>query len=520
MELSELGKSPISTDSPTGSDVRYEPEFEELQAEIDKLSSVTAEGGPDWKKVVNLASEILASKSKDLLVAAYLVAGLVQTQGHQGLAVGFGVFADLLETFWDNLFPSKKRMRGRRAAIEWLIDRTETVLGQMGSETIDPENAEALLEHLKRLDEFLRDNLDEPLSVSSISRFIEEHKAKPKETDAEQKVATTAAQVPQRGAAAPAPAPPEELASAEDAKKQLKNAMQVIRHACTYLADTNPADPLPYRLRRIATWALVENLPPATDGRTKIPPPPAQLSNILTKLYEEQNWEGLAKAAEARIGEFIFWMDLHFYVGQSLSYMGPQYEKAYEALCGEVAYFIHRFPDILELQFADGTPFVSDESRRWLGEIGFGASTGISPETYGPVSTTGQDDSLMAEEITKAKSLAKKRKLIDAVGLIQDHMRKSPSARERLLWQLALCQILIDHKKSFLALPHLDQILHNIERYGLEDWEPELALKALKAAWAALKTQTEPQGKKRAEEVLARITRLDAAEAVRLKKRA
>ena len=517
MELTDLGKTPISEDSPTGSDVRYEPEFEELQAEIDKLSSVTAEGGPDWKKVVGLSSQILEQKSKDLLVAAYLAAGLLQTQGLNGLAIGFQVFANLLEGFWDNLFPPKKRMRGRRAAIEWLIDRSETVLGQMENETIEAETAEALVEHLSRIDNFLRENIEEPPSVTSIARFVEEHKAKPKEAAVQQEQTPSTAQSAPSPAPAAAPSPPEELTSPEDAKKQLKHAMQIVRQACNYLGDTNPADPLPYRLRRIAIWSLVEGLPPALDGRTKIPPPPGQITNILTNLYEEQNWEGLGKAAEARIGEFVFWMDLHFYVAQSLNFMGAQYEKAYEAICAETAYFVSRFPEIQELQFSDGTPFVSDDTRKWLGEIALSGGSGSAPESYTSAPGLQQEDDILAEEMAKAKALTKKRKLVDALSLLQDHMRKSTSARERLLWQLGLCQILIDGKKGFLALPHLDQILHNIDNYRLEDWEPELALRALKTAWLVLKNQTDPEIKKRAEDTLARIARLDATEAVRLK---
>ena len=70
MEIVELGNTPISTDLPSGEDVRYEPEYEALQSEIDKLSSPTSQGATDWDKVVGLATTILAEKSKDLLVAS------------------------------------------------------------------------------------------------------------------------------------------------------------------------------------------------------------------------------------------------------------------------------------------------------------------------------------------------------------------------------------------------------------------------------------------------------------------
>ena len=72
MDLATLGKDPINEDQPTGSDVRYEPEFDELQAEIDKLSVPSASGELNWERVSDLSAKILSEKSKDLLVASYL----------------------------------------------------------------------------------------------------------------------------------------------------------------------------------------------------------------------------------------------------------------------------------------------------------------------------------------------------------------------------------------------------------------------------------------------------------------
>ncbi|HQU14269.1 MAG TPA: type VI secretion system ImpA family N-terminal domain-containing protein, partial [Thermodesulfobacteriota bacterium] len=66
MELAELGKRPIRPDQPAGDDVRYDPLYEELLAEVDKFSSPSASGAVDWDKVVKLSSDILSQKAKDL----------------------------------------------------------------------------------------------------------------------------------------------------------------------------------------------------------------------------------------------------------------------------------------------------------------------------------------------------------------------------------------------------------------------------------------------------------------------
>lgn len=524
MDLAELGKVPISDDSPAGADVRYEPEFEQLQGEIDKLSSPTAQGGPDWKKVVEISSEILEKKSKDLLVASYLAAGLMHTQQVEGLSLGLKIFADVLESFWENLFPPKKRMRGRRAAIEWLADRTEAALAQMEGIAIEAEKGEQLTATVERIESFLGENLEDPPSFSSILRFIQDHQRKPQEAAAPETEQPPPLAASSAQAEAPRPAVQaatiEDIASVDDAKKVLKSAMQKIRQAAGYLGETNLADPHAYRLRRIAIWSLVEGLPPATDGKTKIPPPPAQVKGILENLYEEQNWESLVKAAEARIGEFIYWLDLHFYAGQSLASMGDQYEKAHEELCRETAYFLHRFPGIESMEFSDGTPFASEETRKWLQGISLAASASISEDAYPSEAALKQmAQDVVTAEINKARGLAKKRKLVEAISLLQDHLRSAYSDRERLLWRLGICQVLLEGKKGFLAVPHLDQILHYVDTYCLEQWEPELALKALKMTWAALSTSANTEDKKRAEQVLGRIARLDATEALKLKPR-
>ena len=128
MDLLSLGKNPINDDQPSGAEVRYEPEFEELQAEIDKLSIPSASGGLDWQKVSDLAAKILAEKSKNLLVASYLAVSQVHLNQIDGLALGLNIIHDLLDRYWENLFPPKKRLRGRIGAIEWWVEKIAAAL--------------------------------------------------------------------------------------------------------------------------------------------------------------------------------------------------------------------------------------------------------------------------------------------------------------------------------------------------------------------------------------------------------
>ena len=161
-DLLSLGKIPISSDQPTGLDVRYDPDFEELQAEIDKLSSPSAAGGMDWNKVTSLSSAILTRKSKDILVASYLAVAQIHTSQMEGMAVGLQIYHDLLATFWEDLYPPKKRMRGRLGAIEWWLEKTETVLKVLKPGPLPPEEIERLKENLRQIDTCLSDYLEDP----------------------------------------------------------------------------------------------------------------------------------------------------------------------------------------------------------------------------------------------------------------------------------------------------------------------------------------------------------------------
>ncbi len=532
MDLLSLGKEPINADHPTGSDVRYEPEFEALQAEIDKMSNPAASGGADWEKVNKLASEILANKAKDLLAASYLAVGQIHTDQLKGFAVGLQIYGSLIEQYWDTLYPAKKRMRGRIAAIEWWLEKSEAALQTLRVEALPAERIEEFRQDLEKIDKLLQEHLEEAPLLRPIGRFIDSIPVKAeKKTELEApseekpaseaagpaaagKSATTAEAAP-RAAGAPTPPSAVEMASAGDAERVLKGALESIRRVGAYLHRENLANALAYRWRRIASWATVTELPPAPEGRTLVPPPDAGIRNVLNDMREKGNWQALVESAEQRVSEFIFWFDLNRFVAEGLSNLGGPYEDAHEALCQETAFFVHRLSGIETLAFSDGTPFADPETHQWLKSVRLG---GVGT-MVGPVGTGGTDDGdRIAEVMQKAQELVKKKKLPEAVSLVQQELRNSFSRKEQLLWRLGLSQILMNAKKPQLALPHLEVILQDIEEFGLEEWDPNLALKGLKMAWLGFDAHPDKEVKGRGLETLDRIAKLDPAEALRMGK--
>jgi len=542
MDFFLLGKTPINADSPTGSDVRYDPDFEALQAEIDKLASPSASDGIDWNKVNAQAARILSEKSKDLLVASYLAVSQIHINQLSGMAVGVTVFRDLIKDYWDNLFPPKKRMRGRLGAIQFWVEKTDAVLSAM-TPAVDMETLELIQQALIDLDALFNEHLPDPPPLHSIHRRIKdlmEQAAK----SAPSGDGASAAAPPVEGAAAeaddkqksPPKTPPTQRTSSpsspgasavdaqpgnpeseQDAQKQANSGFQAIRNAGAFLFENNPKNPDAYRFRRMAAWAKISSLPPANEGKTQIPPPSAQEIKSLEDLKANNNWHVLLQTSEQKLSRFVFWFDLGRFASESLLNLGSGYQSAHQAVCDETAFFLHRIPGIEELAFSDGLPFADPETREWLKQIALGSASGHTGEiSLGADALAAPESESMAEVMEQAKSLSRQKQTMEAVGLIKEQLQGCRSEKCGLLWRMALCQILLGSEFKKLAVPHLDQVIADIDNYRVEAWEPAVALQGLALAWSGFRSLSGNRFRQRADELLSRISRLDPAEALRL----
>ncbi len=126
MELNEI-LSPIEGENPSGANLYYSPIFAEIKEA--RREDVDASQG-EWEHevktanfaaVLRLTKDALATKSKDLQLAAWLGEALIYEQSAQGLCDGIQLIQNLLETFWDTLYPELEDgdAEFRAAPIEW-----------------------------------------------------------------------------------------------------------------------------------------------------------------------------------------------------------------------------------------------------------------------------------------------------------------------------------------------------------------------------------------------------------------
>ena len=103
--------TPVRGDNPAGEDLRYSQVYEDIKEA--RRADDTLDRGEwqreiktsDWNKEVDLAVEALTEKTKDLQIAAWLIEGLILTEGFEGLAAGLKILIGLLEKFWDDAYP-------------------------------------------------------------------------------------------------------------------------------------------------------------------------------------------------------------------------------------------------------------------------------------------------------------------------------------------------------------------------------------------------------------------------------
>lgn len=77
---------------------------------------------PDWRPVLDLAPKLLAENSKDLEVVAFLIEALVRQHGFAGLRDGYRLARELVERYWDHLYPNPEEDESVRERVRPLTN--------------------------------------------------------------------------------------------------------------------------------------------------------------------------------------------------------------------------------------------------------------------------------------------------------------------------------------------------------------------------------------------------------------
>lgn len=463
--LLALGTEPIAGPALCGGDVTEDEQYIFVQAELAKLDRIEAEA-PDWYGVEQAATNILRHKSKDIDMAAALGVALFKRCRYEGLAAWMALTTELVKNFWDGLFPD--RPRRRKARIETVTD----LFSEKGWFGDNPPAGEADFDALDRcaarieeLDAAIAAKMpDDPPEFKNFKRRLKEWCDKrPKAAPPPPPAGASAAGAPVAGGGGAT------FAAGEMADRG--SALSAVLGAASFLRTADNSDPVPYALVRAVKWSKIE-LPTSDAARYEIDPPEASAIETLQHQFSKQLWENLLKNAEAafRTADPL-WLDLQRYVCAALRGLGATHAKAHDAVTGALAALVRRLGDaVFDLKFKGGLALCSGETRLWIESDVAGGDGGA--KRGGASAANGK----LTEATNKARQLVGSGKLKEALAALQSGLGECTQRRDRFLWRLQIAQLCFEAQRLQLAGPLLEECYQDIKRYGIDDWEPTLAV--------------------------------------------
>jgi type VI secretion system protein VasJ len=499
--VAALGITPIAGANPAGASSRYEPEFEKLAGEIAKMESVEGRSSIKWDIVVESATTLLSGKTKDLLVASYLSLGLLHEDGYPGLASGFTACRDILNTFWDTLFPEKARLRARSQAIQWMADRiTPELQGRSGASKSDKDALTACVSVLGEIAAIAGQKFEEGgPSFGELQSAVQDKLYSVPADEAPASSEPAPAVSPQGSSSAPAAPAQREIDSPEAAREALAEMRERRIKVATVLREANPADPLPYKLLRGILWEDLLEAPAAKDGVTEQAGGDASFAASMEEKLEKGEYAAVIPDCESKLAADRLWLDLNFFVHRAMEGLGKPYASARRALGAEVVRLARACPAILELKFSDGTPMAGEGAKLWiLHELSALPAAAAS---------AGGLEATMAE----ARKLVARKSFPEAAALLQKELKAASSRRDRFLGRLYLAKLCAEAGRVDLALPQFEGLDEDGRKYAVDEWEPSLAAEVARELWRCHKASAAPE---KAAEFYGRLCRLDLGAAL------
>lgn len=512
MDIAALGSAPIPGDNPAGSEAKYEPEYEAVLAEIDKLGSATQGGAISWPVVAEKAEAVLANKSKDLLIAAYLAVAWQEIRGAEGLRDALTLFSGLFTNFWETAFPPLARLRRRTNAFDWWHERALAFLQNpdKNSQPLPAVFLNELEEKLGELDRLVGDLMPDALPLRDMNEPLRRLPVLPEEKPPEPEPSPPAAvpevqpapektpvQPPEAATPAPEaappavpPSPPQEVSTPatspvspdEEFAASRKNFIEAASRYALLSHRVDVRNPEPWQLVRMALWAKVQTLPPADKGQTMLPPPDAMHLSSLHSLLTAGKQLEAALGGEDFFPSALFCLDLQYLIDRALDELGSDYAEAQARVRMECGRFVRRLPGVELLTFSDGTPFAAPETRTWLqnlAEPAFAASSAASISAVSAPRPAGGNAGGEADILAQAEELFQKKQLDAALQLLENAQGMSPA--DNLILQVGELRLLCRAGEKTVAAALAQSLLETLDKRDLDNWNPPLAVTVLLA---------------------------------------
>lgn len=362
--------------SPIQSEIDIDEDLEwlELDSDMVKLGSLEHQT-LNISHLRHLAAQLLSTKSKDLRILAHFLRTLQHSGKVTELLIGLASFADYVENYWETSPPSQKIRKERLT--QQIFKRFENMASYFSQDSSRLEKDQAK-QQFARLIEFWKDNVK---LKAELEQLLQRYTFTDKQIHQNDNVSDSSGdEKPNSGRKIITESEHSisDLRNISSEKEVIKPIVEPVSidtsndrawkntllKVADYLIERDFSNPIGYQLRRFAIWSLITVAPLAENDRTQLAAVSQDRINDYKILIEKALSSDVWKEIEYSLTLAPYWIEGHYLsakVAERMSY--PQVAKAIKE---SVLSFIERLPELKQLKFNDGTPFISDECSSWL----------------------------------------------------------------------------------------------------------------------------------------------------------
>lgn len=437
--------------------------FSDIETEMMKRGT-TSQSEIRWSWVGDTCRTLLETESKDFRLVGYLLLSLSrEVRSIHEVAVGIHLLRVFSETWQQLGYPScRKRHAGLTTcvtALHAMVEDEHKLQADESSLRWLTEESEAVTELLSAMVPALADRMA-PLCARIQSLTVQ-----PQQTHIEQNsvnTTTSGRKMPEEPVPAPSPG------VAEPDLKELARGWII---TADILLDRDPASPASYALRRHAVWSNMVT-PPQVLSETSVsvikPPSRDVVHTYLTAIGEQRTDTAMIRRLERSLTIQPFWLGGHFIAHQLASIM--RHTTAAAVIRYEVQQFVARCRWTSDLQFADGTPFLGEETRQWL-EEDLVQSEPVSRHTQaGPANAIGTSP----EAADGAQASNRPRSIETILRDIERTFPKNDDPRMAALAEITALEALAERGLRRIVAPQAQRLGRAIAQMKVSEWEPDM----------------------------------------------
>lgn len=431
-----------------------DPLWEKVETELVKLGSL-AQSQVDLNVVSGYCLTLLETRTKDMRVLAQLLRCLQ----HQAKTAPFSSALTLLDLwlthYWQVAWPAN--LAQKQKVMVQILRRFDSALPR-ATENASASELEQLEQHARQLAQRWRQLAGDTAThadalVSAVARARQRQ-----QSQAQAERAAPPSGEPDRGDVPASPHAVEAAATAVEVNASDERGWrQTQLNVAALLVERQPDAPVGYRLRRNAIWSGITAPPMSARGnKTALAPVSPDRSDEYQSALAQAD-QALWQRIEQSLVLAPYWFDGHMLSASVATRLG--HGAVAHAIADELSGFLLRLPELRDLAFSDGSPFLSKKCHQWLQSSQSMRSAG------------GREDNLASE----AAACRAEKGFGATLTLLDERMRRLKAPRDRFYAELVLADLLMEEGMEALAAQHYQHLWQESQRLGLMQWEPGIA---------------------------------------------